>query len=510
MRRVLEGTKFLIFLGFCNEIHSRKIVIIRNIGVYLLMVDATINPITEIKNKIQVMAKKNYVLDTNVILHDHQCIENFQDNDVYIPITVLEEVDKFKKGFDQINFNARAFGRLLDERIKKAQEISKNSRSKTKGLLTKENGLLINDDGGKVFILTNGQHHPRVEETFKSEINDHRILSAALTLSESTTTPTILVSKDVNLRIKAISLGLKAEDYTTDHVKNVEDIFSSNYHEIEVPDSGVIDSLYMSKQSGIPISEVELPFQPVPNQTFVLKSPQSTALVRIDNDVERLRVIEKRTLMGITPRNAEQTMAFDLLMDSSLSLIAITGTAGTGKTLLALAAALALQSDYQQIILARPIVSLANKDIGFLPGDYKQKIMPYMQPLFDNLNVIKAQFSPNSSQIRMIEEMQNTEQLAIEALAYIRGRSLANVICIVDEAQNLTPQEIKTVITRAGENTRMIFTGDVHQIDSPYLDSKSNGLAYMIEKMRGQNFFGHVNLIQGERSHLSDVAAKIL
>lgn len=456
------------------------------------------------------MAKKNYVLDTNVILHDHKCIENFQDNNVYIPITVLEEVDKFKKGFDQINFNARAFGRLLDDSIKEAEIDSDQNKGGENGVSIQDNGLLINADGGKVFILTNGQHHSRVNETFNTQINDHRILSAALTLSETSDLPTILVSKDVNLRIKAISLGLKSEDYTTDQVKNVEDIFSTNYHEVEVSDSSIIDRLYTSKQEGIPITEVTLPFTPMPNQTFVLKSTQSAALVRIDNDIERIRTIEKRTLMGITPRNAEQTMAFDLLMDPSLSLIAITGTAGTGKTLLALAAALALQDDFQQIILARPIVSLANKDIGFLPGDYKQKVMPYMQPLFDNLNVIKSQFAPNSSQIRMIEDMQQNEQLAIEALAYIRGRSLANVFCIIDEAQNLTPQEIKTIITRAGENTRMIFTGDVHQIDSPYLDSRSNGLAYMIEKMRGQQFFGHVNLLQGERSHLSDVAAKLL
>lgn len=456
------------------------------------------------------MAKKNYVLDTNVILHDHKCIENFQDNNVYIPITVLEEVDKFKKGFDQINFNARAFGRLLDDSIKEAEIDSDQNKSGENGVSIQDNGLLINADGGKVFILTNGQHHSRVNETFNTQINDHRILSAALTLSETSDLPTILVSKDVNLRIKAISLGLKSEDYTTDQVKNVEDIFSTNYHEVEVSDSSIIDRLYTSKQEGIPITEVTIPFTPMPNQTFVLKSTQSAALVRIDNDIERIRTIEKRTLMGITPRNAEQTMAFDLLMDPSLSLIAITGTAGTGKTLLALAAALALQDDFQQIILARPIVSLANKDIGFLPGDYKQKVMPYMQPLFDNLNVIKSQFAPNSSQIRMIEDMQQNEQLAIEALAYIRGRSLANVFCIIDEAQNLTPQEIKTIITRAGENTRMIFTGDVHQIDSPYLDSRSNGLAYMIEKMRGQQFFGHVNLLQGERSHLSDVAAKLL
>lgn len=450
------------------------------------------------------MAKKNYVLDTNVILHDYKCVENFQDNNVFIPITVLEEVDKFKKGYEQINFNARAFTRFLDEKVEEAEK-----SHKAKGITINDNGIQINADGGKVYILTNGQHHPKVEQTFRQDLNDHRILSAALTLSEKSSLPTILVTKDVNLRIKAISLGLKSEDYTTDQV-NVEDVFSNNYSEVEVGDPSIIDGIYLSKEQGVDISDVPLPFTPIPNQTFVLKSPQSTALVRVDSSAERIRNIEKKTYSGITPRNAEQTMAFDLLSDPSLSLIGITGTAGTGKTLLALAAALAQADDYQQILLARPIVSLANKDIGFLPGDYKQKIMPYMQPLFDNLNVIKAQFSEGSAQARKIEDMLSSEHLVIEALAYIRGRSLANVICIIDEAQNLTPQEIKTVITRAGENTRMIFTGDVHQIDSPYLDTRSNGLAYMIERMRGENFFGHVNLVQGERSHLSDVAARKL
>lgn len=452
------------------------------------------------------MAKKNYVLDTNVVLHDFKCIENFQDNNVFIPITVLEEVDKFKKGYEQINFNARAFTRILDEKIIEAEGGRSKSR---KGIKIDENGVLINADGGKVFILTNGQHNKKVEEVFRQDLNDHRILSAALTLSESSNIPTILVTKDVNLRIKALSLGLKAEDYTTDQV-DVEDIFVQNYSEVQVDDPGVVDSLYVSKGEGVDIEELGLPFAPQPNQTFVIKSPQSTALVRVNNEAEKARSIEKRTFMGITPRNAEQAMAFDLLADPSLTLIGITGTAGTGKTLLALAAALVMAEDYQQILLARPIVSLANKDIGFLPGDYKQKIMPYMQPLFDNLNVIKSQFSESSSQVRKIDEMLSSEKLVIEALAYIRGRSLANVICIVDEAQNLTPQEIKTVITRAGENTRMIFTGDVHQIDSPYLDTRSNGLAYMIERMRGEEFFGYVNLIQGERSHLSDVAARKL
>lgn len=452
------------------------------------------------------MAKKNYVLDTNVILHDYKCIKNFQDNNVYIPITVLEEVDKFKKGYEQINFNARAFTRTLNEIIGGAEA---DSSAKENGVKIEENGVLINADGGKVFILTSGQHHSKVSEVFKEDLNDHRILSAALTLSEHSDLPTILVTKDFNLRIKALSLGLKAEDYTTDKV-DVEDISTSDFSEVDVDDSAVVDSLYSAGNEGLPVSELSLPSAPIPNQTFILKSPQSSVLVRTSSTGESVRRIEKRTFMGITPRNAEQTMAFDLLADQSISLIGMTGTAGTGKTLLALAAALAQEEDYQQILLARPIVSLANKDLGFLPGDYKQKIMPYMQPLFDNLNVIKAQFGENSSQVRKLEDMLSSEKLVIEALAYIRGRSLSNVICIIDEAQNLTPQEIKTVITRAGDNTRMIFTGDVHQIDSPYLDSRSNGLAYMIERMRGEDFFGHVNLVQGERSHLSDMAAKKL
>lgn len=446
------------------------------------------------------MAKKNYVLDTNVILHDYNCIANFQDNDVYIPITVLEEVDRFKKGYDQINFNARAFARILDESIENTSD----------SVHVMANGVEINSDGGKVFILTNAQRHPKVQEAFQSDLNDHRILSATLTLAESNTTkPTILVTKDVNLRIKAIALGLKAEDYTTDKV-NVEDIFATANQEVEIPDSGVIDSLYLSKNSGLPLEEAQLPFTPFPNQTFTLKSPGGTALVRVDSEAETLRTVDKKTLTGISPRNAEQALAFDVLSDPSLSLIALTGTAGTGKTLLALAAALAQMDDYQQLLLARPIVALSNKDIGFLPGGYKEKITPYMQPLFDNLNVIKNQLGNTSAQLQKIEELQKEERLVIEALAFIRGRSLNNTICIIDEAQNLTPQEIKTVITRAGDNTRMIFTGDVQQIDSPYLEEHSNGLSYMIERMRGESFFAHVNLIHGERSQLSDAAARKL
>ncbi len=441
------------------------------------------------------MAKKNYVLDTNVILHDHKCIENFQDNDIYVPITVLEELDKFKKGSEQINFNARAFARLLDAKASGA-------------ILSK--GVVVNEDGGKLIVMTHGLHHRKVTEAFSTSVPDHRILSAALTIAEEKSDrPTILVTKDVNLRIKALSVGLKSEDYTSDMVE-VEDMFKSNYREIEGIAPEVIESLYKAKGKGIDISDISLPITPIPNQTFILKSGQSSVLARVDSQCHRVMAVEKMTLSGITPRNAEQSFAFDVLTDPDISLIALTGTAGTGKTLLALAAALSMAADYQSIYLARPIVSLANKDLGFLPGDYKQKVQPFMQPLFDNLNVIKAQFAGSPGKIRELDDLVTNEKLIIEALAYIRGRSLANSICIIDESQNLTPQEIKTVITRAGENTKMIFTGDVYQIDSPYLDTRSNGLAYMIERMRGEDFFAHVNLIQGERSRLSDIAAKKL
>lgn len=455
------------------------------------------------------MAKKNFVLDTNVILHDYQCVKNFQENNVYIPIAVLEEVDKFKKGYEQINYNARAFTRIVDKAIEEETEKdTKEKGSKLHDFIT--NGISVNADGGRVYILTEGQHHPKVQAAFGEDIKDHRILSTALTLmDEHPGEETVLVSKDVNMRLKALSLGLEAEDYTTDKIRQ-EDPNRPEQHEIEIADDSAVDSLYVAGGKGVPVEELSLPVTVVPNQTFVLKAPNSSALCRVDNEAKTIRTVEKKSYFGITPRNAEQALAFDVLMDQSLSLVALTGTAGTGKTLLALAAALAQAEDYRQILLARPIVSLADKDIGFLPGDYKQKIMPYMQPLFDNLNVIKSQLGSGSAAAQEIDAMRGDERLVVEALAYIRGRSLGDVIFIVDEAQNLTPQEIKTIITRAGDNARMIFTGDVQQIDSPYLDSRSNGLAYMIERMRGEDCFAHVNLIHGERSHLSDLAARKL
>ena len=390
--------------------------------------------------------KKNFVIDTNVILHDYNCLKNFQENDIYLPLVVLEELDKFKKGSEQINFNAREFVRELD-------------------LLTSDElfskGVSLGEGLGRLFIVPGNVDAPKVHESFPVKKPDHLILAAVEYLAgKYPKTPAILVTKDVNLRMKARSIGITSEDYITDKVSNV-DIFEKSNEIFENVDPALIDRIYSSKE-GIDLSEFDFKDVIHPKECFVLK------------------------------------------------LVALTGKAGTGKTLLALAAALGKLTDYKQVLLARPVVALSNKDIGFLPGDAQEKVAPYMQPLFDNLNVIKRQFAANSTEVKRIEDMQKSEQLVIEALAFIRGRSLSEMYCIIDEAQNLTPNEIKTIITRAGEGTKMVFTGDIQQIDQPYLDSQSNGLVYMIDRMKDQNIFAHVNLVKGERSQLSELASNLL
>lgn len=436
--------------------------------------------------------KKNFVLDTNVILHDYKCLFNFQDNDIFIPIVVLEELDKFKKGNDQINFNAREFVRELDE-------ITDNN------LFTE--GALLGPDLGRLSIVVNSTYPEEVKLVFPEKKPDHMILAATLAVKKDHPEKTVLVTKDVNLRMKARAIGIETEDYTNDKVKNI-DIFDSEHRILDNVSTEIINAIYKSKD-GISATEIsDEPFKS--NECFVLESGTSSVLARYVSETGKVRKVIKEKNFGIEPRNAEQTFAFDLLNDPEVKLLALTGKAGTGKTLLALAGALRQNKLYKQILLARPIVALANKDLGYLPGDEKQKIAPYMQPLFDNLNVIKHQFSLDSSDYRALQDMQEKGTLVVEALAYIRGRSLSETFCIIDEAQNLTPHEIKTIITRAGEGTKMVFTGDIQQIDSPYLDSQSNGLVYMIDKMQGQNLFGHVNLVKGERSKLSELASNLL
>ena len=441
-------------------------------------------------------AKKNFVLDTNVILHDYKCIENFQENDIYLPIVVLEELDKFKKGSDQINYNAREFVRELDT-------LTSND------LFLK--GASLGPGKGTLHVVTGDKYQEKIYQSFPEKTADHRILSCTLSVAESEKdrkVKTILVTKDVNLRMKARSLGIEVEDYITDKVINV-DIFKRAQDIYENIDPDLIDKMYASPD-GIDADLFDIKSKLEPNECFILKSVRNSVLARYNPFTNKFKKVEKASNYGIQPRNAEQSFAFEVLNDPDVKLIGLTGKAGTGKTLLALASALKQANVYKQILLARPIVALANKDLGFLPGDEKQKVAPYMQPLFDNLNVIKGQFAPDGSDARKIDDLQKNGQLVIEALAFIRGRSLSETFCIIDEAQNLTPHEIKTIITRAGEGTKMVFTGDIQQIDSPYLDAQSNGLAYMVDKMKGQELFAHINLIKGERSQLSELASDLL
>ena len=441
-------------------------------------------------------AKKNFVLDTNVILHDYKSIENFQENDIYLPIVVLEELDKFKKGSDQINYNAREFVRELDT-------LTSND------LFLK--GASLGPGKGTLHVVTGDKYQEKIYQSFPEKTADHRILSCTLSVAEAEKdrkVKTILVTKDVNLRMKARSLGIEVEDYITDKVINV-DIFERAQDTYENIDPDLIDKMYASPD-GIDANLFDIKSKLEPNECFILKSVRNSVLARYNPFTNKFKKVEKGSNYGIQPRNAEQSFAFEVLNDPDVKLIGLTGKAGTGKTLLALASALKQANVYKQILLARPIVALANKDLGFLPGDEKQKVAPYMQPLFDNLNVIKGQFAPGGSDARKIDDLQKNGQLVIEALAFIRGRSLSETFCIIDEAQNLTPHEIKTIITRAGEGTKMVFTGDIQQIDSPYLDAQSNGLAYMVDKMKGQELFAHINLIKGERSQLSELASDLL
>ena len=439
--------------------------------------------------------KKIFVLDTNVILHDYKCLYNFEDNDVCIPIVVLEELDRFKKGNEQINFNAREFTRELDSL---ADSRLFNS------------GISLGESLGKLTIIPDKEEFPpKIKASFSAPIPDHRVLAVAYSLKEENpNTKVILVSKDINLRMKALSVGIEAEDYINDKVTNIN-IFEKNHETYDNVPPEIIEKLYSGNGT---ISADELAFHSdlQPQECFVLKSNRSSVLARYIPQNNTVKKVEKVRCFGIEPRNAEQTFALDVLLDDDVKLVALTGKSGTGKTLLALAAALQKHEDYKQILLARPIVALSNRDLGYLPGDENQKISPYMQPLFDNLNVIRHNLSYQGREVRLIDEMQTNKQLIIEALAYIRGRSLSDTFFIIDEAQNLTPHEVKTIITRAGEGTKIIFTGDIQQIDSPYLDTHSNGLVYMIDRMQGQEIFSHINLIKGERSALSELASNLL
>ncbi len=442
-------------------------------------------------------SSKTFILDTNVILHDATCIHQFEENDIVIPLTVIEEIDHFKRGSQVINLNAREFARTLDSLT---------------GNALFNGGVSLGPGKGVVRIAIAKGLSAEIQDVFREDNPDHRILSVAFDLHKGAhgRRAVILVTKDVNMRMKAKALGIPAEDYYSDRVHSIDTLYSGK-EIVEDVDDGTINALYQAP--------FETPLEPllrehrletVPNKYLILRNSNRSALACCDPSAGTMRKVDKTPVYGIKPRNAEQIFAVDALTRTSIPLVTLTGKAGTGKTLLALASAISVKKNYRQIFVARPVVPLSNKDMGYLPGDIESKLAPYMQPLWDNLKVIQNQFPEDDKQFQQIDQMINDNKLVIEPLSYIRGRSLQKVFFIVDEAQNLTPHEIKTIVTRAGEGVKIVLTGDIYQIDHPYLDAQSNGLSYLIDHFKGQSLYGHINLEKGERSELAELASDLL
>ena len=440
---------------------------------------------------------KIFVLDTNIILHDYKAIGKFQDNDVVLPIAVIEELDKFKKGNDALSYNARGFMRSIDKL--------------TDGKLFGKDGVPLGKNRGNIKIEPNHPFPDELKDLFKDDTQDHRILATALWVRDNHPGRfTALVTKDINLRMKAKAVGMEAQDYLTDRVEEAR--IENAQKELQVIDdmpSDILQKLAYGPEGAVDWEDL-FRTEPAPNQLYKFTWSGETICARYDAQRGRVTAVRKREAYGIRPRNDEQRFALDACLNPEIQLVSLTGGAGTGKTLIALAAALEQARDYDQISLSRPTVILGNQEIGFLPGDEKTKMSPFLQPLMDNLGVIKSQFRPSSKEALKLDGFLKDEKLLITPLAYIRGRSLGKAFFIIDEAQNLTPHEVKTIITRAGEGTKMVFTGDIFQIDQPYLDQWSNGLTHLGEKMAGQRLFQHVFLRKGERSELSEIAAKLL
>ncbi len=436
---------------------------------------------------------KIFVLDTSVVLYDFMALSNFEEHDVAVPLTVLEELDQFKKGNNVINLHAREFMRQLDT-------LSEESDLR--------DWIPINGPGkGRFRVIPEERTDVDASDLFGSKKNDHRILNAALALAKrEAPRKVILVSKDINLRVKARAVSLLAEDYETVRIKDVDHLYRGTTH-IEVENGELIDRLYA--EESVPANGL-VEGAPPANHFFILRHDSKSALASFDPQRGALRRVKKPSAYGISPKNAEQTFALDAILNPDIPLVTLSGAAGTGKTLLALAGALEQRRQFRQIYLARPVVPLSNKDLGYLPGDVQSKVNPYMQPLWDNLSVIKNQFTETSKEYKRIDDMIEKEKLHIVPLAYIRGRSFSNIMFIVDEAQNLTPHEVKTVITRAGDGTKIVMTGDIFQIDTPYLDKHSNGLSYLIDRLRGNRLYAHINLEKGERSELANLASSFL
>jgi len=438
--------------------------------------------------------KKIFVLDTSVILYDHNALENFQEHDVAVPIQVLEELDNMKSGNDTRNFEARSFIRLMDD-------LSHNN------LVNQWQPLNGKSKGSFKVILDTHAIAADAKAIFGSEKTDHRILNAALCLQdEHPEKKVVLVSKDICLRLKAKSLNLHAEDYETGKIKNLDELYTGKTVVDKVAEK-VLNQL--NKQDFITGDAFDI--KPgTGNHFLILNGKSKNASGFYNSNTLQVEKIIEQPVLNIFPKNVEQSCAIHALLNPDIKLVTIQGNAGTGKTLLALASALEQRKYYRQIYVTRPIVPLSNKDIGFLPGDIKSKIDPYMAPIWDNLKFIKDQYAEDEKMQAKIDELVANDKISIAPLAFIRGRTLSKIFFIVDEAQNLTPHEIKTIISRAGENSKFVFTGDIYQIDTPYLDAESNGLSYLIDKAKDHPLYAHITLQKGERSELANLATELL
>jgi PhoH-like ATPase len=441
--------------------------------------------------------KKVYVLDTNVLLQDPNALFSFQDNEVIIPAIVLEEIDSKKRLADEIGRNARHVSRLLDS-------------LRAKGSLSE--GIEL-ETGGLIKVELNHRSFSKLQDVFAEITNDNRILAVALNYHlenpDKENKPVIIVSKDTLVRIKADVLGITAQDYLTDRIVAENDIYTGNMNMFVHP--SLIDEFYTFRFLSIPA--LKLSYTLYPHEFVILRDEMGSsksALVKVNADGKRLEplYLNNEPIWGISARNAQQRMAFELLLNDDISLVTLSGKAGTGKTLLTLAAGLMKVEDdhkFKKLLIARPVVPMG-KDIGYLPGEKEDKLRPWMQPIYDNLEFLFD--TKKSSDIDKI--LAGMGSIQVEALTYIRGRSIPGQFIIIDEAQNLSKHEVKTIISRAGEGSKIVLLGDPDQIDHPYLDASSNGLTYVVEKFKQESISGHVTLERGERSHLAQLAADLL
>ena len=433
---------------------------------------------------------KIYVLDTSALLTDSKALLSYDKNDIIIPLKVLEEIDNHKKRFDGVGLNSRLTIRYLDE-------------IRSKGNLN--DGVQMEDDKGMLYVK--GYDPENIPNGLDPKDADNQIIATAITEKNLTGKDVVVVSRDINMRVKCDSIGLESEDFTSDQlVQNTSDLYDGL--KIHAVDDQVIDQYYNGEDIFLEKDDVHM----CANQYVMLVSNQNdkkSALARFkDHNYPLARVIDyqKNGVWGLRPRNKEQQFALDLLMDDSVPIVTINGKAGCGKTLLAIAAGLEQtveQGKFKKLVVSRPIMPLG-KDIGFLPGELEEKMKPWLMPIQDNLEFLM------NGQHENMEHLFDDKTISVEALTYIRGRSISKAYIIIDEAQNLTIHELKTIITRVGEDSKIILTGDVEQIDNTYIDSITNGLSYAVEKFKEEPLAGHITLKKGERSKIATLAAKIL